>query len=58
MLLLRGNILNYYEKYLSQKVVVEYVVTNNWSKIIVQGEYVSVNLLKTNKIEKYRNKSA
>lgn len=47
---LRGNVIEYYNKYLSPKAVIDTITKNSYSKIIIQAEHVSLNLLKTSKI--------
>lgn len=43
---LRENVLQYYKTYLCPKAVVDTIITNNYSKIILQAETISLNLLK------------
>lgn len=45
ILLLRRNVLEYYEKFLSPKVIVNNVVNNSYNKIFIQAERASLNLL-------------
>lgn len=42
---LRKNVLIYYNTYLTPEAVVNSIVSNNFSKIIIQAEYISLNLL-------------
>jgi len=44
--LLRKNVLEYYDKYLTPKAVVDAIVSNNYNKIYIQAEHISLNLLK------------
>lgn len=58
VLSLRVNVLKYYKTYLSPEAVVESIVTNDYIKIIVQAENVSVNLLRKSKLKNTGNESA
>lgn len=48
VILLRENVSNYYKKHLSPKAVVDTILNKNYSKIIIQAEHVSLNLLNIN----------
>jgi glycosyltransferase involved in cell wall biosynthesis len=43
---LRKNVLMYYNTYLTPKAVVDTIINNNFSKIIIQAEYISLNIEK------------
>jgi hypothetical protein len=49
ILFLRKNVLDYYDKYLTPKAVVDAIVNNNYDKIYIQGEHISLKLLMKNK---------
>lgn len=51
VLLLRENVLKYYKTYLAPKAVIDNIITNKYNRIIIQAEYVSLNLLNINTSE-------
>jgi hypothetical protein len=46
IILLRQNVLKYYDNYLTPKAVVDAIVNTNYDKIYIQAEHVSLNLLR------------
>lgn len=50
ILLLRENVIEYYKRYLSPKAVVDSIENNNYSKIFIQAEHISLNLSTQNNL--------
>lgn len=50
ILILRENVLEYYNRYLSPKAVVDSIENNNYIKIFIQSEHISLHLSKQNSL--------